>query len=154
MKGPLTEGVAALLAGSLFGAGLVVARMTDPTVVLGFLTLDAHWNPSLIGVMGSALLVTALGYRLINRRTAPLLAAQFAEPPRQPIDASLLGGAVLFGAGWGLAGFCPGPAIVGAFGLDARALVFVAALVVGMLLLDSLRARAASLQRPAPGTDG
>ena len=148
----LSAGLAALGAGVLFGAGLVLSRMTDPAVVLAFLTLNEHWNPSLIGVMGSALLVTTIGYAAIERREAPLLSQNFAHPPKQPIDTALLGGAALFGCGWGLAGFCPGPAIVGAFGLDARALVFLIALLAGMALLDSLRARAASLT--AAGVDG
>lgn len=131
-------------AGVLFGMGLAISGMTDPAKVLAFLTLDRSWDPSLLGVMGSALAVTAAGYRLLGRRAQPLFGGTFAAPPRQPIDPALLGGAALFGLGWGVAGYCPGPAIVGTLTLDLRAAVFLAATIAGMALLDSIRSRQAS----------
>lgn len=142
--------LAAGLAGVLFGAGLAISGMTNPEKVLAFLTLGADWDPTLIGVMGSALVTTAIGYALIDRRDQPLFTEAFSRPPRSPIDRSLIGGAALFGLGWGLTGFCPGPAIVGSLTLNPRAALFLLAAVIGMLLLDNLR-RAAASSRPEAG---
>ncbi|MEM7221248.1 MAG: DUF6691 family protein [Pseudomonadota bacterium] len=125
------KALAAALAGVVFGVGLTVSGMVDPRNVLAFLTLDAAWNPALILVMGSALAVAALGYRWVLRRAHPLFADGFTIPARRDIDPALLGGAALFGVGWGLSGYCPGPALVGAFFVDARALVFLCACLIG-----------------------
>ena len=146
--------LAAGIAGILFGAGLAISGMIDPEKVLAFLTLGPDWDPTLIGVMGSALVTTAIGYALIDRREHPLFTAAFAEPPRRPIDRSLLGGAALFGLGWGLTGFCPGPAIVGTFMLSPRAGLFLLAAIVGMLVLDNIRSAAASSGTAAGAADG
>ncbi len=122
----------ALVAGLLFGAGLAFGGMTDPAVVLGFLDVAGNWNPALLFVMAGALGVTALGYRLAFRRGRPLLAGRFTLPAARPIDARLLGGAALFGVGWGLAGYCPGPALASLPALHAGTLVFVLAMVAGV----------------------
>jgi len=133
--------LAALLAGILFGAGLVVSGMTDPDKIIAFLTLNQHWNPALIVVMGSALLTTAAGYAVANRRAVPLFAEQFHLPAATTIDRRLLTGSALFGVGWALSGYCPGPAIVGTFLLDARAVVFVLAYLAGNALFEFTRLR-------------
>jgi uncharacterized membrane protein YedE/YeeE len=143
--------VAALISGLLFGAGLVVSQMVDPAKVLGFLDVagiaNGMWDPSLAFVMGGALAVTAPGYRLVLRRAAPLAAPAFQMPRRKDIDAALLAGAALFGIGWGLAGYCPGPAIAGLVFGRAETAVFVVAMLVGMGLFR-LRERALAA-RPA-----
>jgi uncharacterized membrane protein YedE/YeeE len=123
-----------LLAGTIFGIGLAVSGMTDPNKVLAFLTLDANWDPALLLVIGSAVITTAIGYALVNRRVAPLFDVSFHRPEKTTLDGRLLGGAAIFGVGWGVAGFCPGPAIVAALTLDSRAWVFLPAFVVGMVV--------------------
>ncbi len=124
----------ALFAGLLFGAGLALGGMTDPAVVLGFLDVAGAWNPALAFVMGGALAVTFLGYRLAFRRARPWLAGRFDLPPLRAIDARLLGGAALFGVGWGLAGYCPGPALASLPALHAGTAVFVVAMLAGLWL--------------------
>ena len=126
------QNVAALAGGTVFGAGLVIAGMTNPDKVLAFLTLNQHWDPALIFVMGSAVVVATLGYWLIGKRGQPLFDSSFHAPTNQVIDQPLLVGAGLFGVGWGISGFCPGPAIVGLLTLDLRAVVFIAAYLVGV----------------------
>lgn len=137
--------LAALAAGLLFGVGLALSQMIDPAVVLGFLDLGAipsgGWNPSLAFVMLGALAVTALGYRLTYRRARPLFAKRFARPPGLPIDRRLVGGAVLFGLGWGLVGYCPGPALAGLAVGSVKTWVFVLAMLAGMLLFRWFVAR-------------
>ena len=123
--------LAALLGGIVFGLGLTVSGMTEPDNIIAFLRLGPGWNPALILVMGSAFAVTAIGYALVRRRSGPLFESSFSLPKSTAIDVRLLGGAGLFGLGWGLAGYCPGPAIVGVFSLDPRAVVFFAAFLVG-----------------------
>lgn len=130
--------LAALGSGMVFGLGLTVSQMADPQVVLAFLTLDTGWNPALILVMGGAVMVTFIGYRLILTRGKPLYAAEFRLPERGDVDTRLVTGATLFGVGWGITGYCPGPALVGAFALDSRALMFVAAMFVGIALFEVL----------------
>jgi uncharacterized protein len=127
----MKQALAALLAGTIFGAGLVISGMTEPGNVVAFLNLSVDWSPALMLVMGSALAVAAVGYRLAGQRGAPIFEPMFHTPAAKQVDQRLLVGATLFGLGWGIAGFCPGPAIVGAFALDHRALVFVAAYLVG-----------------------
>jgi uncharacterized membrane protein YedE/YeeE len=122
--------------GVLFGAGLTISQMVNPRKVTDFLDFFGHWDPSLAFVMGGALAVAALGFRVILRQPHPLLANEFHLPSGERIDARLLGGSALFGVGWGLAGFCPGPAVASlAYGLW-QSVVFVAAMVIGMLLWD------------------
>ncbi|HCV75758.1 DUF6691 family protein [Pseudomonas oryzihabitans] len=130
--------VITLLAGLLFGSGLALSGMLDPARVLGFLDLaSGHWDPSLLLVLGGALLVALPAVQLQRRLTRPLLDTRFHLPPMAPIDRRLLLGAALFGLGWGLAGLCPGPALAG-LGLGiAKTYGFVAALIAGMMLHDS-----------------
>lgn len=124
----------AFAAGILFGFGLAVSQMVNPAKVLAFLDIAGRWDPSLALVMAGALGVTFLGYRLVQRRPAPIAASTFHMPATRVINGRLLSGAVLFGIGWGLVGFCPGPAVASlAYGLTAS-IVFVAAMIVGMLL--------------------
>jgi len=134
---------AALVAGTIFGIGLVVSGMTNPDKVIAFLTLNSNWDASLIFVMGSALIVTAFGYWLANKREAPMFERDFHAPGAQAIDRRLIGGSALFGIGWAFSGYCPGPAIVGAFTLDARALVFLVAYLAGVFLFETTRASTA-----------
>ncbi len=130
--------VLAAIAGALFGAGLLVSGMTQPAKVIGFLDVTHHWDPSLAFVMGGAVIVNFVATRALLGRGRPFGDARFHLPEQTKIDAQLLAGAAIFGVGWGLGGFCPGPAIVVA-GAGARAgLVFFAAMAGGMML-GSLR---------------
>lgn len=126
--------VAALASGLLFGLGLALSGMMNPEKVLGFLDVAGAWDPSLAFVLGGAVGVSALGHILKSRMERPALADRFDLPTNRSLDSRLLGGAALFGVGWGLAGFCPGPAIAGlTLGLSQITL-FVAAMLSGMLL--------------------
>lgn len=127
----------ALLAGALFGFGLSLSGMLDPARVLGFLNLaSGHWDPSLAFVLGGAVLVAVPGLMLQRRLRRPVLDDSFHLPEKTEIDGRLVAGSALFGAGWGLAGFCPGPAVSAlSMGL-APVLLFVAAMAVGMILHD------------------
>jgi uncharacterized protein len=123
---------AALATGLLFGTGLAVSRMVDPARVLGFLDVAGTWDPTLAFVMAGALGTTWVGYRMALRRPKPVLAEQFILPTRRDIDVRLIAGAVTFGIGWGLAGFCPGPAVASLAYGNTRSLLFVAAMASGM----------------------
>ena len=126
--------LSAFAAGLLFGGGLILSGMADPANVLGFFDVAGQWNPTLAFVMGGGLGVTLIGYRLCFRRPAPVCEAAFQVPTSKAIDARLIGGAVLFGLGWGIAGYCPGPAFVAAAGGFREAVIFTAAMVAGMAL--------------------
>jgi uncharacterized membrane protein YedE/YeeE len=126
--------VVAFVCGLVFGAGLLVSQMSNPAKVIGFLDIAGNWDPSLAFVMAGAVAVFGAAYWRARRRRAPLLAPRFATPSRSNIDRPLVAGSLIFGVGWGLSGFCPGPAVVSsAFG-DWRVWLFVAAIIVGMLL--------------------
>ena len=140
----MTRILAGLVTGLVFGIGLALSGMTDPAVVLGFLDLAGAWNPTLMFVMGGAVVVTFVGYRLVLGRKAPLLADRFGLPTATRLDLPLLGGAALFGIGWGLAGYCPGPALASLGAGQAGTLVFVAAMLAGMLGIRLLRRPAAA----------
>ncbi len=128
----MSKEISALAAGILFGLGLAVSHMVDPAKVLGFLDIAGAWDPSLAFVMAGALVVTFAAFRIASGRPAPFLAKSFPPPARKEIDARLVGGAAIFGVGWGLVGFCPGPAVSSlAFGLP-QSLIFVGAMVIGM----------------------
>jgi uncharacterized membrane protein YedE/YeeE len=121
-----------LLSGTLFGLGLAISGMVNPAKVIGFLDIAGDWDPTLAFVMGGALLVTVPALRLILKRESPVLADDFELPTKKDLDARLLGGSALFGVGWGLSGFCPGPAVTAlATGL-MPVFAFVAAMIVGM----------------------
>lgn len=122
--------------GALFAVGLGVSGMTNPNVILSFLTIGGDWNPSLIFVMTAALAVHAVSFKLIMRRPSPLFARDFKVPGKRPIDRKLVVGSALFGIGWGLAGYCPAPAITSLASLRAESLLFVSALLGGMFIYD------------------
>lgn len=124
-----------LLSGLLFGAGLTISGMINPAKILNFLDLSGQFDATLIFVMGAGLIVTMIGYQLIFRRGKPFFDNQFYLTTTRDIDAKLIGGAALFGVGWGLSGFCPGPAIASlVFGYQ-QSFIFVAAMIVGTLLV-------------------
>ena len=131
----------ALFAGLVFGIGIAVSGMMDPAKVLNFFDLAGTWDPSLAFVMGGALLVTYTGYRLVWRRPAPLFADRFQVPTSTTIDRRLVGGAALFGIGWGIAGFCPGAAIPALGTGRWEVVLFLAAVAVGFGLRRILDAR-------------
>ena len=124
----------ALFAGMLFGLGLAVSGMMNPAKVVGFLDVAGEWDPTLAFVMGGALLVTVPAFRLILNRPRPILADGFALPTKSALDGRLLGGAALFGVGWGLSGFCPGPAVAALVTGLTPVFAFVAAMIAGMVL--------------------
>lgn len=128
-----------LVAGVLFGAGACISGMVRPSKVLAFLDLRGAWDASLLVVMGAALALTALAWRDVRRLRRPRFGAAFPGPPPAPIDAKLVGGSALFGLGWGLGGYCPGPAIVGLASRVPAALVFGLAMAIGMLVGDRAR---------------
>ena len=121
-------------AGILFGLGLVVSGMSNPAKVIGFLDIAGNWDASLILVMGGGLLVTVPAFHWVLKNPRPLFEEKFYLPSATAIDGKLLSGAVLFGIGWGIAGFCPGPAIVALVSLNTTVLLFVGAMLGGMLL--------------------
>lgn len=123
---------AAVLAGILFGVGLGISGMTLPSKVTGFLDIAGAWDPSLAFVMVGAIAVHFVAYRLVMRRSSPLFDTKFHLPTRKDIDARLVVGAAIFGVGWGLGGFCPGPGLVSAASGATAAIVFVFGMVVGI----------------------
>jgi uncharacterized membrane protein YedE/YeeE len=125
--------LAALAAGALFGVGLAMSGMTDARRVLGFLDLFGDFDPTLMFVLGGAVLTTMLSFRFVLRRGSPVLADTFQLSNLRQVDARLLGGAALFGIGWGIAGYCPGPALAGLGIGSIESLWFVPAMIVGML---------------------
>lgn len=137
--------LAAFFAGLTLGVGLIVSGMVSPSKVIGFLDLAGHWDPSLAFVMGGALAVSAVGFAWARRRGRAALGDEaLSLPARAPIDRRLLAGAALFGVGWGIGGFCPGPGLVGVATLAPDALVFTAAMLAGMILAHR------GLRRPSP----
>jgi uncharacterized membrane protein YedE/YeeE len=136
-----------LMLGLLFGMGLVISGMSNPAKVLDFLDLFGTWDASLAFVMGGAVLVAFVGYRLVLKRGQPIVGGRFHLPTRTDIDARLIAGSAIFGIGWGLGGFCPGPVLT-AIGLGtAGSLAFVPAMTLGMWVARGLaesRARTAS----------
>jgi uncharacterized membrane protein YedE/YeeE len=129
------------LAGLVFGLGLIISGMANPAKVLGFLDLGGRWDPSLAFVMAGAIGVGAIAFAVARRRTRSLLGAAMRLPSLQSIDRRLLVGSVVFGIGWGIAGFCPGPALVAVGMGQAKALVFVIAMLAGMGVFEWLEGR-------------
>jgi len=140
----MLKNLSALLAGLIFGLGLTISQMVNPAKVLGFLDLLGNWDPSLAFVMGGGLVVTFIGYRLVLRRPKPIADLKFQIPQKKEIDTKLAIGAVLFGIGWGLVGLCPGPAIAALTIGGTPALIFLAAMIGGMVLFEAY-------QRLTPG---
>ena len=130
----------ALIAGLVFGLGLSLGGMTQPAVVLGFLDLFGAWDPRLMFVMAGAVLTTAIGYRLVFRRGRPLFESDFQLPMTKRFDARLIVGSALFGTGWGIAGYCPGPALASLGGGAPSLLVLVATMVAGWWLAAKIPA--------------
>lgn len=121
------------VAGLIFAIGLGISGMTRPHVVRGFLDVFGNWDPTLIGVMAGGIIVHSLAYRLIKKRSSPILEARFQLPTRKDIDRRLILGALIFGLGWGWAGICPGPGVVSLVSGDVRIFLFIVALLLGML---------------------
>ena len=131
----------AALAGLLFGIGLIVSGMSDPSKVQGFLDLAGAWNPSLAMVMAGAIGVGLLPFALARRRARSLLGEPMLLPLATAVDRRLIGGALLFGAGWGLAGYCPGPALVSLLAGGLKPLLFCVAMVAGMGIYEWMEKR-------------
>jgi uncharacterized membrane protein YedE/YeeE len=140
------------LVGLLFGWGLLLSGMTDPSKVLGFLDLAGAWDPSLAFVMGGAVLVGVFAFAVAARRTTDFFGGAFALPGETGVDKRLLTGSLIFGAGWGLAGFCPGPALVLMATGESKALVFVLSMLAGMVLFE-LTDRRGQARHSASQTD-
>jgi hypothetical protein len=133
--------VSALFIGALFGFGLALSEMTDPARVIGFLDVAGRWDPTLLFVIGGALAVTVPAFSLILRRPRPLLAEFFALPTKSKIDGSLIAGAIIFGLGWGIAGFCPGPALAALATGSPSVAFFVVAMIAGQWAASLLEKR-------------
>ena len=130
------------LIGLLFGWGLLISGMTDPGKVIGFLDLAGAWDPSLAFVMGGGVLVGLVGFALAKKRTTSFLGSAMHLPTSRDIDRRLVLGSLTFGAGWGLAGFCPGPGIVAMGAGESKAALFVLAMIAGMLVFEVLDRKA------------
>lgn len=142
--------LSAFLIGLLFGLGLIVSGMTDPFKVIGFLDIAGPWDPSLALVMAAAVAISVVGFRVAGRRAAPLLGGAMRLPAAGDADRALVLGSVVFGIGWGLAGFCPGPALTAVGAGYSKAAVFVAAMLAGMALFEiAQRYRDPSEKQPA-----
>ncbi|HTS21188.1 MAG TPA: DUF6691 family protein [Casimicrobiaceae bacterium] len=139
----------AFAAGLIFGLGLVISGMANPAKVLGFLDLYGRWDPTLLLVMVGAIAVGAIAFAVASRRSSTLLGTAMALPATRPIDRRLVLGSLAFGIGWGLAGFCPGPALVALGAGKLKALVFVATMVAGMLIFERLEQSRARTPSPA-----
>ncbi len=145
--------LAALISGTLFGLGLAVSGMMNPQKVIGVLDVAGAWDPTLAFVMGGALLVTIPAFRLILGRPRPVLADGFSLPTRSSLDARLLGGSALFGVGWGLSGFCPGPAVSALVTGLTPVFAFVAAMLAGMAFYAWLFERPAAEKHGEPAAE-
>jgi uncharacterized membrane protein YedE/YeeE len=130
---------AAFASGALFGAGLAISGMTNRFVVLGFLDVFGAFDPTLLFVMGGAVAVTAIAFRLVLKRPAPACGGGFHVPTADALDMRLIAGAAIFGIGWGLAGFCPGPVLVGAAAGLRDAWIFVPAMLAGSFVAGRLK---------------
>jgi hypothetical protein len=131
----------AFFVGLIFGLGLIVSGMTNPAKVIGFLDLAGAWDPTLAFVMGGAVLIGSGGFAIAKKRQRSLLGAPMQLPAASKLDKRLLAGSLAFGVGWGISGFCPGPAIVSAAAGQPKAWVFVAAMVAGMALYGMIEQR-------------
>jgi uncharacterized protein len=137
----LIQSLTVFLSGILFAIGLVLSGMTDADKVIGFLNLAGVWDPSLIFVMLGAVGAHLFTYRLILKRRSPLFAPTFYLPTRRDIDSRLIIGSALFGIGWGIGGFCPGPAIASVVTLGEEAVIFTVSMIVGMIIFHAINKR-------------
>jgi uncharacterized membrane protein YedE/YeeE len=142
--------IAPLFCGLIFGAGLLMSGMVQPTKVLGFLDIFGAWDPSLAVVMAAALAVSVPGFMLANRRSQPWLAQQYFWPSKSEIDLPLVTGAALFGVGWGLVGLCPGPALESLATLSPGVVAFTVAMAAGMALHEVWQKSRLKVQRSSP----
>ncbi|TMH66406.1 MAG: hypothetical protein E6H48_11415 [Betaproteobacteria bacterium] len=140
----------AFFAGLVFGIGLIVSRMVSPAKVLGFLDLAGRWDPSLAFVMVGAIAIGVVAFGWARKRSVTLLGTPMLLPQAGAVDGRLVGGGALFGVGWGLAGFCPGPAVVALGAGQPKALVFVVAMLAGMLLFEFTERMRARAKAPLP----
>jgi uncharacterized protein len=139
--------LSALMVGLVFGIGLIVAGMTNPAKVQGFLDLTGNWDPSLAFVMGGAILVGLVAFRFAGKRERSLLGEAMRLPTATAIDRRLVLGGLAFGAGWGLAGFCPGPALASLATGGIKPLIFSAAMLAGMVIFEILERSAAAAKK-------
>jgi uncharacterized membrane protein YedE/YeeE len=146
----MREIVSGVMTGLLFGLGLCLSGMTDPAVVQGFLDVAGDWNPALIFVMAGGVAVTFLGYRFLVPKTRPLWAGKFSLPTARAIDAPLLAGAAIFGVGWGLAGYCPGPVVASLASGRSSVFAFFLAMLAGMVLVRWLRSSGLAMMKRHP----
>jgi uncharacterized membrane protein YedE/YeeE len=133
---PMMRGAISLVAGALFGAGVCISGMVRPSKVLAFLDLGGAWDPSLLLVMASALIVHVVAWRIVQQRRAPRFGTSYPAPASRVIDARLVGGAAVFGVGWGISGYCPGPAVLSVLSGATSSLVFVGVVAVSMVAFD------------------
>lgn len=136
-----------LLSGTLFGAGLTLSGMTDPARVRGFLDVFGRWDPTLVFVIGGAVIVMAIAWRIQSRMKTPLFGERFSLPDRRDFDGRLIAGSALFGIGWGIAGLCPGPAVASLALSPLSVLPFLVALLAGMAVHNLLPKRLLRLKR-------
>ncbi len=142
----MKHGISEFLVGLLFGIGLILSGMADPSKVLGFLDIFGTWDPSLALVMGGAIMVGIFAFALAKKRTTTFFGDAIKLPHSRDIDKPLVIGGLMFGTGWGLAGFCPGPAIVSLGSGQPKAAVFVLAMLIGMALFKWYEQRAQPIQ--------
>ncbi len=150
----MTGLVVSFVAGLVFALGLAVSGMADPAKIVGFLDVTGRWDPSLAFVMAGAVGVYLPVYFSTRRRARPLLGERFVIPAEVPVDARLVGGAAIFGVGWGLSGYCPGPAIVSVGGGVTASLYFIAGMLGAMTLYEVVRAAAAARRNVEPHSGG
>lgn len=130
--------LAALISGAIFGLGLCVSEMINPTRVIGFLDVVGNWDATLLLVMVAALTVTGIGFPLVTKRVRPIFADKFVVPEKSDIDLRLIAGSVIFGIGWGIAGLCPGPAVTALVSMSPSILMFVVAMAGGQWLASRI----------------
>lgn len=134
----MKNGLAALVVGFVFALGLGISGMTQPEKVVGFLDIFGSWDPSLIFVMMGAIAVHFVTYKLIRKKTSPLLSTQWHVPTKKEITPALITGSILFGIGWGLAGFCPGPAVTSLASFEPQPILFVVSMLIGMFVFRAV----------------
>ena len=133
------KNITAFISGLVFAIGLGISGMMDPNKVIAFLDLTGQWDPSLALVMGGALVVTFISFPIITKRNVPVYCEAFYMPNKSDLDWKLISGSILFGAGWGVAGFCPGPAIANLLTLNSVVLTFIGFMLIGMFLVKILK---------------